>query len=652
MINKSNAPGYYRLTIFTEAGRRPKVSLDTTLSRSTSYSMEPSSATKGFFQAEPTIPPQVEDDVAFRRMVGLHLPQPISQKIRQDLSRFSRLVLSRSVMSHVADAERNLPYLRPLTTFGTENTQDPLVTAEGWRALQDLGISEGIVALGYEEKPDGETYNNRVYQYLKYHLWTGSSGLVTCPSAMTDGAAKLLARHLDGENGEMLAEARKRLISREPGYAWTSGQWMTERKGGSDVRGTETVARLLTGKEKEDSDGLDAAGFPLGPWRIDGFKWFSSATDANMTVLLAKTGTDESVSAFYAPLRKQIKGADGETELNGVRIQRLKNKLGTKTLPTAELEIKGMRAYLIGKEGQGVKEISTVLNITRIHNALSAVGHWGKCLAISRAFAKVRAVGGKLLTDVPAHVKGLAKDHVKYTANMHLVYLLVALLGMSEGQDSSSTPAAKAHIVPKSKQEALALFRILTPMVKARTALRAIKGVRACMENLGGVGYLENDDQVLNVARIFRDTCVLSIWEGTTDIMADDLIRVVKGRGAAECIAALAQWISNALSVAKANSFNTEAKKLRGVWEQWLKGVNELNAHQLRWEGRKYLKDLEKVVCGCLLLLDASRDRDEVMQEIARRWIMGEHYSHGTWVAEAAWDKRIVFGNLAGNSRL
>ena len=614
--------------------------------------MEPSSATKGFFQAQPTIPPQAEDDVAFRRMVGLHLPQPTPQKIQQDLSRFSRLVLSRPVMAHVADAERNLPYLRPLTTFGAENTQDPLVTTEGWRALQDLGIKEGVVALGYEPKIDGEVYNNRVYQYLKYHLWTGSSAMVTCPSAMTDGAAKLLARHLDGENGKIFTEARKRLISREPGYAWTSGQWMTERKGGSDVRGTETVARMLTGHEKEESDGLDAAGFPLGPWRSDGFKWFSSATDADMTVLLAKTGTDGSVSAFYAPLRRQIKGADGETELNGVRIQRLKNKLGTKTLPTAELEIKGMRGYLIGEEGQGVKEISTVLNITRIHNSLGSVGNWGKCLAISRAFAKVRIVGGKLLTDVPAHVRGLAKDHVKYTANMHLVYLLVALLGISEGQDSSSTPAAKAHIVPKSKQEAQALFRILTPMVKARTALRSIKGVRACMENLGGVGYLENDEQGLNVARIFRDTCVLSIWEGTTDIMADDLARVLKGKGGGDCVAALAQWVSNALSVAEANSFVTEAHKLRGIWEQWLKGVNELNAHQLRWEGRKYLKDLERVVCGCLLLLDLSRDRDEVMQEIARRWIRGESASRRTWTAEAAWDKRIVFGNLAGNCRL
>ena len=79
---------------------------------------------------------------------------------------------------------------------------------------------------------------------------------------------------------------------------------------------------------------------------------------------------------------------EGGTEFNGVRIQRLKNKMGTKGLPTAELELSGMRGYLIGKEGEGVKEISALLNITRLHTAVSQVGYWGRGLAVSRAYAK------------------------------------------------------------------------------------------------------------------------------------------------------------------------------------------------------------------------------------------------------------------------
>jgi alkylation response protein AidB-like acyl-CoA dehydrogenase len=586
-------------------------------------------------------------------MIGLHLPDPTPHQVKQDLSRFAKLVLSDQIMSYVADAERNPPYLRPLTTFGKENTRDPLATSEGWRILQDIGIKEGIVGIGYQQVPKGApSYNIRVYQYLKYHLWSASSALVTCPSAMTDGAARLLGRHLDGKHGHIFREARERLISRQPGHAWTSGQWMTERKGGSDVRGTETAARKLDGREKEESDGLDALGFPLGAWRLDGFKWFSSATDANMTVLLAVTGKDGAVSAFYAPLRKRITGVDGETELNGIRIQRLKNKLGTKPVPTAELEIKGMRGYLLGKEGQGIKELSTILNITRIHNSISAVGHWGRGLAISRAYAKVRSVGGKLLADIPAHMRALAKDHVKYTANMHLTFFLTALLGISEGQNSSSTPAAQAQIIPKSKQQSEALLRVLTPIAKAQTALRSIKGLRACMENLGGVGYLENEDPLFNIARIFRDTCVLSIWEGTTDVMADDVARVVKGKAGLESLAALDQWISSALTIADSNRFKLEAGKLRDAWIQWLARIKPLTVDQMRWEGRSHLKTLEWVVCGCLLLLDASRDHNDVAQEITRRWIFGSAARSESWQEDSSWEKRIVFGTSTLNTTL
>lgn len=618
--------------------------------------MEPSSSTKGFFQASPTIPAQFFEDSTLRRIISLHIPSPLPPSLSDDLSRFSNKVLSKPVLSHIADSERNLPYLKPLTTFGEENKQDPLVTSEGWRALQDIGIQEGIVALAYEDPLGGATagsrLNKRVSQFVKYHIWSGSAALVTCPSAMTDGAATMLGRHLDEENGEIFSEARKRLISRDVGTAWTSGQWMTERKGGSDVRGTETVARKLSGKEKEESDGLDAIGAELGPWRIDGFKWFSSATDANMTVLLAKTGREGQISAFYAPLRRRVKGSDTETELNGVKIQRLKNKLGTKTLPTAELELKAMRGYLIGKEGEGVKEISAILNITRVQNTVSAVGAWGRGLAISRAFARVRETSGRLLVDTPAHIRGMAQDHVKYRAHMHLAYLVVALLGISENKGGEINQSPSAAILPRDKQHADLLLRVLTPVAKAQTALASTGGLRKCMENLGGVGYLENEDQSLNIARLFRDSCVLSIWEGTTDVMADDLVRVIKGRTGSSALKALESWVSNAISIAKRHSMRAEAQKLQELWDEWV-GDTGKDKEELKWKGKEYMHGLEVLVCGCLLVVDATRDQDEVAIEIAKRWILPDEKRGGTWSSEAKWDRRIVFvGEEAKKAKL
>ena len=189
-----------------------------------------------------------------------------------------------------------------------------------------------------------------------------------CPSAMQDGAAAVLKDQLargtyDTETRHVLEDALRRLTSRNPTVGWTSGQWMTERKGGSNVSGTETLATLVDPTDARSADGLR-----LGPWRIDGFKWFSSATDCSMAILLAQT--QRGISCFFAPMRLRV---DDREEMNGIRIQRLKSKMGTRALPTAELELEGMRAYLLGEEGRGVKVISGMLNVTRVHNSGDAV---------------------------------------------------------------------------------------------------------------------------------------------------------------------------------------------------------------------------------------------------------------------------------------
>lgn len=145
--------------------------------------------------------------------------------------------------------------------------------------------------------------------------------------------------------------------------------WWSER-GGSDVSGTEiltTYAPVLPNTVFR-STGID--GSPLEPWLIDGFKWFLSATDSQMTILLAQTPNGP--SAFYASMHRTI--PSGGSELNCVTIQRLKNKIRTKALPTAELGLKGTRVHLIGEEGHGVRVINTMLNsVTSITNISTTI---------------------------------------------------------------------------------------------------------------------------------------------------------------------------------------------------------------------------------------------------------------------------------------
>ncbi|KAI9699587.1 MAG: hypothetical protein M1820_007086 [Bogoriella megaspora] len=645
---------------------------DLPIPRAHSQAKAPSSSTAGFFQIAPKVLNQLEDDIILQRIVKLYLPLPDQNSISPELDRFANLVLSPQVFTWVADAERNLPYVRTWDVWGKR--KDELVTSEGWRNLQKLGIEEGIVAIPYERKHGSLS---RLYQFLKYHIWAASNAYVICPSAMTDGAAMLLKKTVarleaDGKDIDeqqkikVLRSAYEHLISRDPTIAWTSGQWMTERVGGSDVRNIETQA---TYSPTTTSSATSPDGLPLGPWSITGFKWFSSATDANTTILLARDPSG-GISAFYAPLQRTTSSPSpsslSTTEPNGVQIQRLKSKLGTRALPTAELELRNTRAYLLGPLGQGTKQIATVLNITRVHNAVTAVGFWGRGLGISRAFARVRRVGGgRLLCDVAAHVKGLAELTVDYAGVMQVVYFVVVVLGVCEGKEFGEGKGGGGDVeMPRllegmGWQQVKGLLRLLTPVVKAVSALKAIGSLSKLMESLGGVGYVDDSgDPETNIARLLRDAQVLSIWEGTTDVMAMDLVRVLKGRDGNVVIDALESWVRLRIGSWQGGSGHgmSELEQMIGrrvsaVLSKLVECVRDRDADTLAYMGRELLDGLGWIMGAILLVEDARRDQDPVASEITRRWVVAKelpwlHQLDDVHVHESqSWDKEIVFGH-------
>ncbi|WPH04690.1 Hypothetical protein R9X50_00758300 [Acrodontium crateriforme] len=621
-----------------------------------------SSASTGFFQPKPKVRNQFDEDVTYRRTIAFYLSEQTRNQISPDLSRWGAHVLSPQVLTWLSNAESHPPSLQLRDSFGSPaSASKQLITSEGWRNLQDLGLKEGIVAIGYEKQHGHQT---RLVQFLKMFLWCGSSSTVTCPSAMQDGAARLIYLMLEKRDGKLgpaerkaLESAYARLTSRTPGHAWTSGQWMTERTGGSDVRGTETRARKLSEVEIADAgEWISTDGIPLGDWSVDGFKWFSSATDADMAVFLAKTGDSDNLSLFFAPTRRlqQNKETDSnhindatQYEFNGIYPQRLKNKLGTKALPTAELELKGMRAHLLGTEGQGTKEISPVLNITRVYNAVSSVGALGRSLAISRAFARVRkAAGGRLLMDIPAHVRGMANVHVQYRGDMALTFFVVYLLGISE----SEAPIAQQDLhLLSSKEQAVHLLRLLTPVTKAMTALTAISGIRFCMESLGGVGYLENEDIELNLAKIFRDTNVLAIWEGTTDVLAGDTVRVLTGSRGTDVLNAFGTWVHGLVASKPVQTLGLGLSSLTAEMQQIRHMMQRNKGPAILYNGRELLERISWITSAALLVADAARDNNAVAVEVARRWIARKDQSiddameKEPWESRAKLDRKIVF---------
>ncbi|XP_029103060.1 acyl-CoA dehydrogenase family member 11 [Scleropages formosus] len=450
------------------------------------------SAVGTFFQERPVLKNPFLEDALLHKYLRRTVPAQVREPVAADLARFGERLVS-EVHRLGRQCEEDPPRLQQYDAWGCR--VDRIVTCPAWANMKEISAQEGLVAAGYER-----TYGewSRVYQMSKLYLYSPSAGLYTCPLAMTDGAAKVIESLGVTETVE---EAFRRLTSRDPQRFWTSGQWMTERKGGSDVAsGTETVAQLQ----------------PDASYRLYGFKWFTSATDADMTLTLARVVDthgrtlqgSRGLSLFFATLRDQ------HGNLKDIEVQRLKDKLGTRQVPTAELLLDGLPAQRISGEGRGVASIASMLTITRIHNTVSAVAAMRRIIQLGREYATKRFVFGKFLKDHALHVQTMARMEVETRGAFLLLMEVCWLLGREE---VGSASALQLH-----------LLRLLTPVAKLYTGKQAIAVVSEGLECFGGQGYMEDT----GLPAMLRDAQVLSIWEGTTNVLSLDVLRgVAKSRG-------------------------------------------------------------------------------------------------------------------------
>ncbi|KAF9483462.1 hypothetical protein BDN70DRAFT_904191 [Pholiota conissans] len=438
----------------------------------------------------------VEDPV-LPSLLKRPLPSSVLQEIQPDLVRLGSEVVT--TLRELSGSKKvHPPTLLQYDQWGRRI--DKLETSEGWRELKATSQREGLPAIFYERKYGA---HSRTYGFAKVTIMVGDTNEIFCPMSMTDGTARVI--ELTG-SPSMKRDIYPRLISRDPAYAFTSGQWMTERPGGSDVSLTETTA---TNSNKSNEYGPQ--------YTLDGVKWFSSATDSEVSVALARTGTlkqgSRGLSLFLVPLRLPLVRNSSDPipspTSNNILVHRLKNKIGTQILPTAELTLESTEAYLIGELGLGIKNISPVLNITRLWSATASIGNLRKCLAIAKSYAKVRAIqsGTVLLKDAPIHVEQLASVNLVYRALTHFTFGVIGLLGKVE-----------CGTATQNEQRRL---RMLTPVAKAYCAEKACAAMEEAMAAMGGAGYMEEN----GFGRSIRDALVEKIWEGTIVVLALDLTR-------------------------------------------------------------------------------------------------------------------------------
>ncbi|MEK6624304.1 MAG: acyl-CoA dehydrogenase family protein [Bdellovibrionota bacterium] len=362
---------------------------------------------KEFIQEGPVLAHnQFTADSLLQDYLRSQIPGAFYHDIQSDLERFGARVMG-DILRMGDDADANPPVHIPFDAFG--HRIDEIRVAKGWDEMARVSAEEGLVAIGYERKYGPYS---RLYQMAKNYLFAPSSAYYSCPLAMTDGAAKLIENF---GSEDLKAYALSHLVSRDPDHFWASGQWMTERTGGSDVGTSETLAR----KEGDE-------------WRLYGVKWFTSAVTSPMAMTLARIENDrgevipgsKGLSLFFIKLRNE------QGHYNNLEIIRLKDKLGTRALPTAELRLDGSCAVLVGEVGRGVKTIATLFNVTRIHNSLSAVASSRRLLNWAMNYATKREAFGKLLKDHPLHIQTLAELEIEFQGAFHLFFYTAKLLGL------------------------------------------------------------------------------------------------------------------------------------------------------------------------------------------------------------------------------
>lgn len=451
----------------------------------------------------PVLKNQYRADRVLQVWLTQHIPQGIRSEIDSDLD-----ALGAHAAQAWAEARARTPSEPVLTHFdAVGNRIDRIESTPVWQRGAELSTRYGLVAAGHDTR-HGEFA--RCDQFLRVYLHHVASEFYTCPLAMTDGAATALKA---SDNAALIAHAVPRLTSRDVSTFWLSGQWMTELAGGSDVGNTETEAW-------QNAD---------GQWRLSGRKWFTSAVVGDMALTLARPrgagpGGD-ALAMFYL----ETHAADGNW--NGIRVDRLKDKLGTRELATAEIHLEGTRASAVSGLDQGVRLIAPMLNITRTWNAVGALATMRRCIVLATAYAHQREAFGKRLIDHPLHAETLADMQASFEAAFQLVFHLTHLLGRSEAS--------------KADADELALLRLMTPLAKLWTGKFAVGIASECCEAFGGAGYIENT----GMPQLLRDAQVYPIWEGTTNVLALDTLRALNKLGLEPILRACAQWTAQARSI-------------------------------------------------------------------------------------------------------
>ncbi|KGI77193.1 acyl-CoA dehydrogenase family protein [Oleiagrimonas soli] len=452
-----------------------------------------------FLQDAPRLPHPFHQDRLLQALIERRVPAERRAALVADLTALGDYACM--AYARRLDSTPGEPVLTQWGPWGERIDRIELTPA--WREGPVQTTRHAVLAAGHD--PEAGPHG-RLEQFMRVYLYHLASEFYTCPLAMTDGAATAIKA---SGNERLAARALPHFLSRDADAFWLSGQWMTETAGGSDVGRTGTVAR-------RDDD---------GQWRLYGRKWFTSAVVGEAALALARPeGADQGTDAlalFYV----ETKHADGRWR--ELRIDRLKDKLGTRELPTAEIHLEGLPAEPVGALDHGVRLIAPMLNVTRTWNAVCATATMARCLALANDYARRRQAFGRPLIEQPLHARTLADMQAEFEAAFALTFHVAELLGQVEASAASPGQAK--------------LLRLLTPLAKLWTGKLSVAIASETLECFGGAGYIEDT----GLPQLLRDAQVYAIWEGTTNVLSLDTLRALASTGLEPLTQAIEDWLGH-----------------------------------------------------------------------------------------------------------
>ncbi|MCY3858770.1 MAG: acyl-CoA dehydrogenase family protein [Gammaproteobacteria bacterium] len=425
------------------------------------------------------------NDRTLQDLARLYLDDTLCDAIWPQLKELGQRVAN-DLDDHAMLANRHPPVLHQRDKYGRDRQW--IEYHSSYRTLEQAAFGD-FALHAMSHRPTLANWDQPLPVFAK-HLFTflfnqAEFGL-GCPINVTDSAAHVI--RLFGSE-ELKQRLLPRMLSADLDELWQGAQFITEQAGGSDVGQVTTRAVL-----------------DQGEWRLYGDKWFCSNADADIAMILARPhGAEEGIRglALFAMPRNLENG-----DPNHIRIVRLKEKFGTRSMASGELRMDGALAYLVGEENEGLKQMLEMINWSRLSNGVKSAALMRRAVHDANTVSKHRVVFGKTLMELPLARRQLLKLCLASEQSMSMWAFVANQLDVAERGGIGSNRANS-------------IARLATPILKMRGTRDARQVCGDAMEVRGGCGYVED---FVN-PRLVRDAHLGSIWEGTSNIIAIDAVR-------------------------------------------------------------------------------------------------------------------------------